>query len=166
MKELNDFLPSHWNRNNPVDILGDAGADRYAKALALAAKDENADGMLVVLTPQDMTDATATAEALRPYAKIEGKPVLASWMGGPDVAAGESILNRAGIPTFPYPDTAAKAFCYMHRYAQNLKSLYETPGPADRKPRRRTEGRRCDHRQGARQRADDSHRDRIEETSG
>jgi acetyltransferase len=127
MKELNGFLPPQWSRNNPVDILGDAGADRYAKALAVAANDDNADGMLVILTPQDMTDATATAEALRPYAQIEGKPVIASWMGGPDVAAGEAILNRAGIPTFPYPDTAAKAFCYMHRYAQNLKLLYETP---------------------------------------
>ena len=126
-EQLNAFLPPHWSRNNPVDILGDAGADRYAKALAIAAKDDNADGLLVILTPQDMTDPTATAEALRPYAQIEGKPVIASWMGGPDVAAGEAILNRAGIPTFPYPDTAAKAFCYMHRYAQSLKLLYETP---------------------------------------
>lgn len=127
MTELNRFLPPHWSRNNPVDILGDAGADRYTQALAIAAKDENSDGLLVVLTPQDMTDATATAEALRPYAKIDGKPVIASWMGGPDVAAGEAILNRAGIPTFPYPDTAARAFCYMYQYTQALKTLYETP---------------------------------------
>src|SRR5688500_5697865 len=88
VKELNEFLPPHWSRNNPVDILGDAGPERYAKALEVAAQDPNSDGLLVVLTPQDMTDPTQTAEALRKYAKIEGKPVIASWMGGPDVDAG------------------------------------------------------------------------------
>jgi acetyltransferase len=130
-EQLNAFLPVHWSRNNPVDILGDAKADRYAKALEICANDENADGLLVVLTPQDMTEPTQTAEALRKYAKIEGKPVLASWMGGPIVQAGEDILNRAGIPTFPYPDTAARAFYYMWRYTYNLRGLYETPKTDD-----------------------------------
>ena len=83
--------------------------------------------MLVILTPQAMTDATQTAEFLKPYAKLGDKPVLASWMGGVDVAAGEQILNAAGIPTFSYPDTAARMFNYMWHYARNLKSLYETP---------------------------------------
>jgi acetyltransferase len=126
-KELDAFLPPHWSHNNPVDILGDAGPDRYAKALEVAARDPNSDGLLVVLTPQDMTDPTQTAEALRKYAKIEGKPVIASWMGGPDVDAGVAILNRAGIPTFAYPDRAAKAFTYMWRYTYNLRGIYETP---------------------------------------
>ena len=131
IEELNQFLPPQWSHNNPIDILGDAGPERYAKALGVAAKDPGSDGLLVILTPQDMTDATATAEALRAHAKIEGKPVLASWMGGPDVKAGEDILNRAGIPTFPYPDTAAKAFNYMWRYTYNLRALYETPALGD-----------------------------------
>src|SRR4029079_3350439 len=130
-KSLNDFLPPHWSRNNPVDILGDAKADRYAKALEICAKDANADGLLVVLTPQDMTEPTQTAEALKQYARIEGKPVLASWMGGPIVHAGEDILNRAGIPTFSYPDAAARAFNYMWRYTYNLRGLYETPAQTD-----------------------------------
>ena len=125
---MNAFLPPHWSRNNPIDILGDAGADRYAKALDIAAKDPNSDGMLVILTPQDMTDPTGTAEALKPYAQISGKPVIASWMGGPFVAGGIDILNRAGIPTFTYPDRAAKAFSYMWQYSDNLRHLYETPG--------------------------------------
>ncbi|HZN65774.1 MAG TPA: bifunctional acetate--CoA ligase family protein/GNAT family N-acetyltransferase [Tepidisphaeraceae bacterium] len=126
--ELNKILPPHWSRNNPIDILGDAGPDRYAKSLEVAARDPNSDGLLVILTPQDMTDATATAEALKPYAKTEGgKPVLASWMGGPDVAGGEAILNRAGIPTFSFPDTAARAFQYMWRYSYSLRGIYETP---------------------------------------
>jgi acetyltransferase len=128
---LDRILPPQWSRNNPVDVLGDAGPERYAKALEVASADENSDGLLVVLTPQDMTDATATAEALRAYANIDGKPVLASWMGGPEVAGGEAILNKAGIPTFSFPDTAARAFHYMWRYTYNLRALYETPTLAD-----------------------------------
>lgn len=126
-KALNDFLPPHWSRNNPIDILGDAEPERYAKALEIAAKDTNSDGLLVILTPQDMTDPTQTAEQLKPYANIEGKPVLASWMGGPVVAAGVDILNRINIPTFTYPDRAARAFCYMWEYSDNLNHLYQTP---------------------------------------
>ncbi|HYN15383.1 MAG TPA: bifunctional acetate--CoA ligase family protein/GNAT family N-acetyltransferase [Terriglobales bacterium] len=127
MAAYNSFLPPPWSHNNPIDILGDAEPERYAKALEIAAKDPGIDGMLVILTPQGMTNPTQIAEQLRPYASSTGKPVLASWMGGADIAGGEEILNRAGIPTFPFPDTAAKAFCYMWRYAYNLKGLYETP---------------------------------------
>jgi acetyltransferase len=127
MDAYNAVLPATWSHNNPVDIIGDASPERYAKALEIAAKDPNSDGMLVILTPQAMTDPTQIAEQLRPLARQEGKPVLASWMGGVDVAAGEAILNRANIPTFPYPDTAARAFNYMWQYSENLKALYETP---------------------------------------
>jgi acetyltransferase len=125
--ELNQILPGAWSHSNPIDILGDAEPERYAKALEIAAKDTNSDGMLVILTPQAMTDATRTAEQLKPYAKLGDKPVLASWMGGTDVAAGEQILNNAGIPTYAYPDTAARLFNYMWRYARNVNALYETP---------------------------------------
>ena len=131
MEAYNAVLPATWSHNNPVDIIGDASPERYAKALQIAAGDANSDGMLVILTPQAMTDPTQIAEQLKPLAKQEGKPVLASWMGGVDVAAGEAILNRANIPTFPYPDTAARAFNYMWQYSYNLKSLYETPSLAD-----------------------------------
>jgi acetyltransferase len=127
MQEFNEFLPSAWSHNNPIDILGDADPERYAKSLEIAANDDNADGLLVILTPQDMTDPTQTAEHLRPYAKSVNKPILASWMGGVDVKAGERILNRANIPTFPYPDTAMRVFNYMWKYSYNLRALYETP---------------------------------------
>jgi acetyltransferase len=127
MKAFDEILPAQWSHNNPVDILGDAEPERYAKSLEIAAKDPNIDGMLVVLTPQDMTSPTQIAEKLKPYAKGLGKPVLASWMGGAEVAAGEQILNQAGIPTFQFPDSAVRAFNYMWRYAYNLKGLYETP---------------------------------------
>ena len=127
MEAFNAVLPATWSHNNPVDIIGDASPERYAKALEIASKDPHSDGMLVILTPQAMTDPTRIAEQLKPLAKQEGKPVIASWMGGVDVAAGEEILNRANIPTFPYPDTAARAFNYMWRYSYNLRGLYETP---------------------------------------
>ena len=127
MEQYNAVLPATWSHNNPVDIIGDASPERYAKALEIAAKDKNSDGMLIILTPQAMTDPTQIAEQLKPLAKQEGKPVLASWMGGVDVATGEEILNRANIPTFPYPDTAARAFNYMWQYSYNLRGLYETP---------------------------------------
>jgi acetyltransferase len=130
VQALNGVLPTAWSHNNPIDVLGDASPERYAKALELAGKDPASDGLLVILTPQAMTDATLTGEALKPFAKIPNKPVLASWMGGADVAAGRDILRRADIPVFAYPDEAARAFTYMWQYSRNLRSLYETPSPA------------------------------------
>jgi acetyltransferase len=132
MKKLNEILPPQWSHNNPIDILGDASPERYAQALEIAAQDPNADGLLVILTPQAMTDPTETAEQIKPYAHSTGKPFFASWMGGKDVEAGIAILNRAQIPSFGYPDEAARMFTYMWRYTDNLRGLYETPVlPAD-----------------------------------
>ena len=125
--KLDMILPPHWSKANPVDILGDAGPERYAESLEVLGADKGSDGYLVVLTPQAMTDPTRTAEMFRPLAHLGRKPVLASWMGGSEVAAGEEILNRAGIPTFSYPDTAARIFNYMWQYSYNLRGIYETP---------------------------------------
>ena len=125
---LDAQLPAAWSRNNPVDILGDADPERYAKSLDIVTQDAASDGLLVVLTPQDMTRPTQTAERLVEICgQQRRKPILASWMGGPIVRAGENVLNRANIPTFPYPDTAARLFNYMWRYTYNLRSIYETP---------------------------------------
>jgi len=118
LRRLDKFLPRHWSHNNPIDILGDADSERYAKAIEIASKDPNSDGLLVILAPQGMTE---------PHAQSSGKPLLASWMGGVSVTMGEKVLNTAGIPTFSYPDTAARAFTYMWRYSYNLRGLYETP---------------------------------------
>jgi len=131
LQALDGFLPSHWSHNNPIDILGDADSERYAKALEIASNDPNSDGLLVILAPQGMTDPAAVAERLKPHAKSSGKPVLTSWMGGAGIASGDAILNAAGIPTFPFPDTAARAFTYMWRYSYNLRGLYETPTLAE-----------------------------------
>jgi acetyltransferase len=129
MEAFNEILPASWSHNNPVDIIGDASPERYAKALEIAARDTNSDGILVILTPQAMTDPTKTAEELAPYSQSLGKPVIATWMGGNEVAPGEAILNKAKIPAFPYPDTAARVFTFMAQYSENLHLLYETPMP-------------------------------------
>ncbi|HSL32537.1 MAG TPA: CoA-binding protein, partial [Candidatus Limnocylindrales bacterium] len=113
MDRLNEVLPAVWSHNNPIDIIGDAPPERYAQALEVAAADPGSDGLLVILTPQAMTDPTATAHALARYARIEGKPVLASWMGGEEVAEGAAVLREAGIPTFAYPDTACVLFNHL-----------------------------------------------------
>ena len=128
IEALNPVLPASWSHANPIDIIGDAPPDRYAAALNIMAKDPDSDGLLVILTPQAMTDPTKTAQQLIPYLSGTDKPILASWMGGNDVATGERILSGAGVATFPYPDSAAHMFTELVHYSENLKSLYETPG--------------------------------------
>jgi Acyl-CoA synthetase (NDP forming) len=131
VQKLNQFLPAQWSHHNPIDILGDASSDRYAQTLEVVANDPNSDGLLVILTPQAMTNPTQTAEKLKAYSKL-GKPILSSWMGGAEIAAGTQILNQANIPTFPYPDTAVRLFNYMWQYTYNLRGIYETPSlPTD-----------------------------------
>ena len=125
--ELDSFLSSHWSRHNPVDVLADADAERFVKAIDIVSKDPAGDGLLAIIAPQGLADPTATAREMAKYAHTTGKPLLASWMGGDGVAEGTAILNTAGIPTFSYPDTAARAFTYMWRYTYNLRGLYETP---------------------------------------
>jgi acetyltransferase len=127
IEQLNGFLPRHWSHQNPIDIIGDANAERYAKTVDLAVKDPATDGLLVILAPTGLADATAIAEQLTHYAKLPGKPVIASWMGGRDIVKAEAILNQAGIPTYAYPDAAARVFDLMWSYSANLKALYETP---------------------------------------
>lgn len=130
IETLNAALPRHWSHQNPIDIIGDAGPERYAKTVAAAVKDPATDGLLVILAPTGLCDPTAVAQGLSQYANNK-KPVLASWMGGDAIASGEEILNKAGIPTYRYPDAAARVFRLMWSYSANIKSLYETPEPLD-----------------------------------
>jgi acetyltransferase len=130
LQALTAQLPPAWSRGNPIDILGDASADRYARALKIAMDDEQSDGLLAIYTPQGITNPTDAAEALKAQAPHSRKPILASWMGGASVNAGHAILDAANIPTFPYPDTAARIFTHMWRYTYNLRGLYETPAVA------------------------------------
>lgn len=126
---LERTLPDAWSRGNPIDILGDADASRYATVVEAVARDANVDGVLVIMAPQGLAEATPIAEQLAPFKSVAGKPILASWMGGVEIAEGAAILKRGGIPTFPYADTAARMFNYLWRYDINLRALYETPLP-------------------------------------
>src|SRR5438045_59670 len=134
LSRLDAVLPPQWSRGNPVDILGDADPERYAKAIEIAVDEPDVDGLLVILAPQDATQAAATAERMKPYARRRfDKPVLTSWMGSGEVAAGRGILAESGIPCFWYPDTAARIFNYMWKYSYNLRGLYETPALSEEK---------------------------------
>ena len=124
---LDRTLPAYWSHGNPVVTPDDTDPECFARTVEAVAADPNSDGLLVILTPQPMTDPTRTAERLKSQAKTTRKPLLASWMGGARMAVGQSILNGAGIPTFDYPDTAGRVFNYMWRYSHGLAALYETP---------------------------------------
>jgi acetyltransferase len=143
LAKLDHLLPAHSSHHNPVDILGDAGPERYAEAFQIVAHAPETDGVLAILAPTGLADPTVIAEKLVPFANPPGKPVIASWMGGQSVATGDAILSRAGVPTYHYPDSAAKVFHMMWRYSASLAALYETPDaveeiPADTGGRSRT----------------------------
>ncbi len=129
LESLNQLLPPHWSHGNPIDLLGDAEPERFGQALEVVLRDPDSDGCLLILTPQAMTDPTATAEQVVNVWQHSGCrcPILASWMGGAEVDAGEQILNQAGIPTYRYPDQAARVFSHLWRYSYTLRGLYETP---------------------------------------
>jgi acetyltransferase len=133
---LNAALPPFWSHANPIDILGDATPERYRLAVECCAKDPTVQGLLVLLTPQAMTDPTETAQQLLPFAHLQHRPMLACWLGGQDVAEGRSILNRGGIPTFASPEAAIEAFLHMVKYRRSQELLYERPEalPGDFKP--------------------------------
>jgi acetyltransferase len=132
---LNKTLPPFWSHANPIDLLGDATAERYRIAVEACGKDPSVQGVLVLLSPQAMTDPTETARQLA-ASRCEGKPVLASWMGGATVRPGRELLSAAGVPTFDAPEAAIQAFLHMVQYRRSQELLYERPEalPEDRRP--------------------------------
>lgn len=126
MTALNAVLPPSWSHNNPVDVLGDADAARYAQALRIVAGDPGVDGVLAILTPQAMTQPTEIAREVAQMAASFDKPLLASWMGAQSVQEGRGVLNAAGVPTYDYPDEAAHAFVRMREHRIRLTLLSET----------------------------------------
>ncbi len=127
LAKLDAFLPSFWSRSNPIDILGDAPPDRYVQAVRVCLEAPEISGLIVMLSPQAMTDPTAVAHALAAEIQSRHKPFMAVWMGARDVAEGVRILNEASIPTFPTPEEAVDTFMQMVSYSRNLELLQETP---------------------------------------
>jgi acetyl coenzyme A synthetase (ADP forming)-like protein len=120
IQALEKFLPDAASAANPVDVLGDARADRYRFALETVSKDDNVQGLLVVLTPQAMTEIEATAEAVGKLSRETEKPILACFMGEKEVASGIERLTHYGIPNYPFPERAARAFRGMANYREIL----------------------------------------------
>jgi acetyltransferase len=125
---LRASLPSFASVANPVDVIGDAPADRYAQTTAALMEDRKCDGVVAILTPQAMSDPTATALALVDVArKHPNKPLLTSFMGEIAVAEAIKIFRNAHVPVFSTPEDAIRAYMYMYQYTKNLANLYETP---------------------------------------
>lgn len=141
IEELNLNLPNYWSKGNPIDILGDAKADRYTNAIEACLKDKNVDGLLVIYTPQGMVDATELAKSIAELynSKRSSKTLLTSFMGYEDVADANLLLSQNGIPTYSTPEQAVATYMYMYQYERNLKLLYETPEelPVDSVPPKR-----------------------------
>lgn len=127
MDILAEQLPPSWSHGNPVDILGDAGPERFVHAVKTCLADDGVDGILVVLTPQAMTDPVAVAEAVATLRKTTDKVILASWMGEYTVDSGRAVLEQARIPVYRIPEHAVRCFMNMYRYKRNLTLLQETP---------------------------------------
>ncbi len=121
-KVLKKALPATANINNPVDVIGDARADRYIVAIQAAFDDENVDGVFVILTPQSMTDIDTIAREVTKIAEGQTKPIYASFMGARDVASGIDILQRHKIPHYILPESMCTAFVAVHHFHKNLKS--------------------------------------------
>ncbi|MBP6870797.1 MAG: bifunctional acetate--CoA ligase family protein/GNAT family N-acetyltransferase [Bacteroidales bacterium] len=127
MKKLNDYLPPFWSHGNPVDVLGDAPPERFATATRIVLDDPNVDAVLVILTPQAMTNPTATALEITKLADHTVKPIMAAWLGGESMREGISIFNKHGLSTYDTPEGAIRAFMTLASYSKNLDALFETP---------------------------------------
>ncbi len=140
--ELDKVLPAMWSHANPIDILGDAGPERYGEAMQVCVKDKSVDGVLVILTPQAMTAPTAVAENVAKITKDVSKPVITCWMGDSQVGAGRAVFTKANIPTFRLPETAIQGYAYLTNFYRNQKLLLQTPGPLSDKDNPDIEGAR------------------------
>ncbi len=126
---LNDCLPATWSHGNPVDIVGDAQAERYDNAVKACLEDPNVDGVLTILTPQAMTKPLESANAVIELSNQHNKPFLACWMGGGQVDESRAAFNHAKKPCFRTPEAAVEVFSFLSSYYQNQKLLMQVPGP-------------------------------------
>jgi len=136
LQELNAFLPKFWSKGNPIDILGDADTERFGNTLKVCLENDEFDGALAILTPQQTVVPEEHAAVVSEIAKNSNKPVITAWMGGEEVAKAREVFTQNGIPTYETPESAIEAYQYLYKYSRNLKLLYETPAemPMDKMP--------------------------------
>ncbi|MDQ1279227.1 MAG: acetyltransferase [Thermoproteota archaeon] len=141
LEALNKVLPPFWSKANPIDILGDAKADRYRAATEICLRDDEIDGLLIIYTPQGGSNPTEIAKIIAELRESKGsnKTILTSFMGYSEVAEANHILNEHNIPTYLAPEQAVSTFMYMYQYKRNLELLYQTPSelPIDSTPPKR-----------------------------
>lgn len=126
---LNQHLPATWSHANPVDIIGDASAERYHHAVKACLEDENVDGVLVILTPQAMTKPRETALAMIELSQNYSKPLLPCWMGDTLVASARQLFVLAHKPSFRTPEPAVEVFSYLSDYYRNQQLMLQVPPP-------------------------------------
>lgn len=129
LAKLNEVLPPTWSHANPVDIVGDATAERYRNAVSACLEDPAVDGVMVILTPQAMTEPLAVAETVIDLAEKFDKPLLACWMGGAEVANSRAAFAKARIPSFATPEPGVEVFSYISTFYRNQQLLMQAPGP-------------------------------------
>ena len=142
MEALNSFLPNYWSHGNPIDILGDAKADRYRATVEACLNDENIDGILIIYTAQAVAEPVEVAKSIVELCKNRGfqnKTILTSFMGYGIVEEANRLFNENNIPTYSTPEQAVKTYMYMYQYKSNLELLYQTPEelPVDVAPPKR-----------------------------
>ena len=131
LSALSKALPPFWSHANPIDILGDATPERYQHALEICLNDNEIGGVLVILTPQAMTDPTKVAEIVVECAKNNTKPVLVSWTGGTRVQEGRKKFARSKAAHFSTPEDAVDAFSFISSYHTNQQLLRQIPMPLE-----------------------------------
>jgi acetyltransferase len=124
---LHEFLPPAASAKNPIDVLGDALADRYAHTLDVIAHDAQVDAIIVIVTPQSMTDAIGTAGAIIRAKEQSGKPVLAVFAGRDALQKGSELLRKSGVALFTYPEEAAETLGGMYAFTIFQKETTSTP---------------------------------------
>jgi len=134
MEQLNEFLPVHWSKANPIDIIGDGDEERYQKAIEVCLKDKNIDGLLIICVPQVMANPKKLADRIIDLSKKSTKPILVSFPGEESVLYARRILNRNGVPAYSTPEEAVEAYAYLYNYTRNLEIHYETPEELDIRP--------------------------------
>ncbi len=130
IKELDEKLPPYWSHGNPIDILGDAGSDRYETVFKACLKDKGIDGILLINTVQGVADPTDSARRIVKVikdGKHNSKTILTSFIGRKGVEKANQVFSKNNIPTYATPEQAIDAYMYMYQYKRNLELLYETP---------------------------------------
>ena len=129
LAQLDAVLPSNWSRSNPVDIIGDAPAQRYVDALRLLLQDRDS-AILFVQAPTAIVPSPEIAQALLPLASERPPRVLGSWLGHSAVTDARALFRRHGVPDYDTPEEAVRAFAFLRQYQRHQAELMETPPAA------------------------------------